>query len=163
MYLSKALLAIAGAVFLASCAVAGPTTVTTSVGPRPGRLSHDYIGYLTVYSATEEHRDGDGPPFYPHSDYEIHTRDGKLLKQVRNALGSSDETPERVTLPKGLYTVVAKSETAGTVSIPVVIKTGQATVLHLEREKDWKPNLSGARESDLVRLANGQIIGFRAQ
>ena len=65
-------------------------------------------------------------------------------------------------MPKGLYVVVAKSETAGTVSIPVVIETGKSAVLHLEREKDWMPDLSGARESDLVRLANSQVIGFRA-
>ena len=160
---SKALLAIGGALFLASCASAGPTIVNTPIGPRPPRLSHDYTGFLTVYSATEEHTDGDGPSRYPHSDYEIYTRDGKLFKQVRNALGYSDETPERVTLPKGLYTVVVKSETAATVSIPVVIETGKATVLHLEREKDWTPDLSGARESDLVRLANGQVIGYRSR
>lgn len=42
-------------------------------------------------------------------------------------------------------------------------KTGKATILHLEREKDWVPNLSGAKESDLGRLGNGQVIGFRAQ
>jgi hypothetical protein len=163
MYLTKALVAVIGASLLASCASAGPTIVQEAVGPQPSRLSRNYTGYLIVYSATEEHTDGDSPARYPHSDYEVYTRDAKLFKQVRNALGYSDETPERISLPKGLYTVLAKSETAGSVSVPVIIETGKSTVLHLEREKDWMPDLSGAKESDFVRLANGQIIGFRAK
>jgi hypothetical protein len=34
--------------------------------------------------------------------------------------------------------------------------------LHLEKEKDWQES-SVIRSSDLVRLPNGQPIGFRAQ
>src|SRR5712691_8659356 len=101
MCLSKTLLTISGALLLTSCASTGPTAVNTSVGPRPARLSHDYVGFLMVYSATEEHQDGDGPPRYPHSDYEVYTPDGKLFKQARNSLGYSDETPERFALPNG--------------------------------------------------------------
>ena len=49
------------------------------------------------------------------------------------------------------------------VSVPVAVETGKTTVLHLEREKDWKDVAAGIRSADLVRLPNGQPIGFRAR
>jgi hypothetical protein len=68
-----------------------------------------------------------------------------------------------VTLPKGTYTVVAWSDTSGEVSVPVAIEAGRITVVHLEMEKDWKEASAVIRSSDLVRLPNGQPIGFRAR
>jgi hypothetical protein len=46
--------------------------------------------------------------------------------------------------------------------VPVVIEPDKTTILHLERERAWKES-SVIRSSDLVRLPNGQPIGFRAQ
>jgi hypothetical protein len=162
--MSRSLSAIIGALFLTGCASTGPTATTVSdpIGPRPLGLARDYVGFLEVCSATEEHADGDNTYRYPHTDYQIFTSDGQLFKQVRNAITLSDESPERVTLPKGRYVVAAQSETSGLVNVPVVIETGKTTVLHLERQKDWKPELA-SRESDLVRLPNGQVIGYRGR
>jgi len=162
--MSRSLSAIIGALFLTGCASAGPTAMTVNdpIGPRPLGLARDYVGFLEVYSATEEHTDGDNTYRYPHTDYQIFTSDGQLFKQVRNAIILSDETPERVSLPKGRYIVAAQSETSGPVNVPVAIETGKTTVLHLERKKDWKPELAW-RDSDLVRLPNGQVIGYRGR
>jgi hypothetical protein len=153
------LIAIGAMMLLASCASVPATAVRETAGPQAGRL-YPHEGSLKVYSATEEHFDGD-TAYYPHTDYRILTRDGSMFKEVRNVISPSDEVPATVTLPSGAYTVVAESETSGTVSVPVIVRTGGTTVLHLERDKDWTPPAL-ARESDLVHLPNGQPIGFRA-
>jgi len=50
---------------------------------RPGRLDYRTElrqGYLKVYSAIDEFKDGDAW-YFPHSSYEIYTIGGKLLKE----------------------------------------------------------------------------------
>ena len=158
--LCRTILGIGFAALLAGGAFARPTAVREAAGPQPRGLNLR-VGFLTVYSATQEHLESDNTYRYPHTDYRIYTRDGRFCEWVSNALSASDEMPERVILPSGEYRVVAESETEGTVSVPVVIRTGHTTELHLERNKDWTPPML-ARASDFVRLPNGQPIGFRA-
>jgi hypothetical protein len=106
-----------------------------SPGPvRPGNL--DYWtqlpqGYLKVYSATDEFKDGDAW-YFPHSSYAIYTINGKLFKNVKNQRSADDEIPEVVALPVGTYTVVARSERDGYGRMLVVIKEGQQTILDLD-------------------------------
>ena len=75
-----------------------------SPGPvRPGNLDYRTElpqGYLRVYSATDEFKDGDAW-YFPHSSYAIYTLDGKLFKNVRNRRSANDEMPEVVVLPVG--------------------------------------------------------------
>jgi hypothetical protein len=101
----------------------------------------------------------DDPSLLKYTNYQIDAADGTLFKEVPN----NDQEPTRVILPKGTYTVVARSDASGMVSVPVAIETGKTTVLHLEREKDSKEAAAGTRSVDLVRLPNGQPIGFRAR
>ncbi len=101
---------------------------------RPGRLDYRAElrqGYLKVYSAIDELKDGDGW-YFPHSSYEIYTINGKLLKIVGNHISRSDEIPEIVALPVGFYTVVARAEKAGYIRVPVVINEGRETILDLD-------------------------------
>jgi hypothetical protein len=93
-----------------------------------GQLSQ---GSLVVNSATDAFEDGE-VPYYAHSSYVIFTTDGRLFKNVENHMSNSDEIPEIVTLPVGFYTVEARSERAGYVRVPVVIKTGWRTILNLD-------------------------------
>jgi hypothetical protein len=93
-----------------------------------GQLSQ---GSLVVYSATDAFDDG-GVPYYAHSSYAIYTTDEKLFKNVENHISSSDEIPEVVTLPTGLYVIEARSERDGYVRVPVVIKAGQQTMVDLD-------------------------------
>ena len=88
-------------------------------------------GYLKVYSAIGEFKDGDAW-YFPHSSYEIYTIGGKLLKNVGNHISRGDEIPEIVALPVGFYTVVARAEKAGYIRVPVVINEGQQTILDLD-------------------------------
>jgi hypothetical protein len=88
-------------------------------------------GYLKVYSATNEFKDGNAW-YFPHSSYAIYTTDGKLLKNVENHISRNDEIPEIVPLPVGFYTVVARAEKDGYVRVPVVINLGQRTIVDLD-------------------------------
>jgi hypothetical protein len=101
---------------------------------RPGNWDYQTEsrqGYLKVYSASDEVRDGD-TRYFPHSSYIIYTTDGKLFKQVENHRSGDDEIPELVSLPVGSYRVVARSLRGGYVRILVVIKKDQETVLDLD-------------------------------
>jgi hypothetical protein len=84
------------------------------------------------YSATDEFNDG-GTLYYAHDAYTIYTLDGKLFKNVENHISRSDELPETVSLPVGSYTVVARSERDGYVSVPVMIRNGRRTIVDLGR------------------------------
>ena len=105
------------------------TGVTKSVHAQAGELSH---GALEVYSATDEFNDG-GTLYYAHGAYAIYMLDGKLLKNVENHISRSDELPETVSLPVGSYTVMARSERDGYVSVPVMIRNGLRTIVDLGR------------------------------
>jgi hypothetical protein len=87
-------------------------------------------GSLAVYSATDEFNDG-GSLRYAHSSYAIYATDGKVVKNVDNHISRDDEIPQIVSLPAGSYTVVARSEKNGYVTVPVVIKAGRRTILDL--------------------------------
>ncbi|HEX4138761.1 MAG TPA: hypothetical protein VHY09_00320 [Candidatus Methylacidiphilales bacterium] len=130
-----------------------------AVGPRPEALPEsDYVGTLVVYTATTERPDGGNTTRYPHTPYRIY-QDGKLVRQVQNGQDIENETPTTVTLHRGRYTVVAQ----GRVRVPVLIETGRRTTLHLDDETAWTPDATTAEKKDLVRLPNGQPIGYRAQ
>jgi hypothetical protein len=88
-------------------------------------------GYLKIYSATDEIRDGDAR-YFPHTSYVIYTTDGKLLKNVKNHRSAGDEIPELVSLPVGSYLILARSLRDGYVGMRVVIKEDQQTILHLD-------------------------------
>ena len=101
---------------------------------RPGNWDYhteSRQGYLKVYSAADEVRDGDAR-YFPHASYVIYTIDGKPFKNVKNHGSADDEIPELVALPVGSYIVVARSVRDGYVKMLVVIKEDQRTILHLD-------------------------------
>ena len=130
-YVNPRSLAVALFIILALLGMArgNVTGVTKSVHAQAGELSH---GALEVYSATDEFNDG-GTLYYSHGAYAIYTLDGKLFKNVENHISRSDELPETVSLPVGSYTVVARSERDGYVSVPVMIRNGLRTIVDLGR------------------------------
>lgn len=159
LMLRNTILSVSTAVLAASCASAPPTIVHKTVGPGPTVVNQEHNGFLKVYSATEWIAYDDLPSLLKYTNYQIDAADGTTFKEVAN----DDQEPTRVILPKGTYTVVAWSDTSGKVSVPVAIETGKTTIVHLEREKDWKEAPAGIDSDDLVRLPNGQPIGFRAR
>jgi hypothetical protein len=105
-----------------------PITDLPAVGPQHPAKS----GTLIVYSATEEHNDGD-VHYYPHTSYEIYSQNGRPLRDVRNHISLCDETPDAIPLSPGKYAIIAKSETQGLVRVPVLIANGLPTVVNLGR------------------------------
>lgn len=103
-----------------------PRTIAL-LNPR-AKIAEVVGGSLEVYSASDGFDDG-GVFYYAHSAYDIYGSDGRLFKAVQNHTSRSDENPETVALPAGNYTIVARSETKGFVTIRVVIQRGQRTVL----------------------------------
>jgi hypothetical protein len=154
--LQNTIISVAKAILLSSCA-SSPTIVHDTVGPALAAVDEGHNGVLIVYSATAwTSGDDDGPRQLNYTDYQVSSADGTALRQVTNG----DDQPARVSLPKGNYTVMAESDNLGTVNVPVAIAPGKTTILHLEREKDWKTD--SIPDGDLVRLPNGQPIGFRS-
>ena len=101
---------------------------------RPGNWDYhteSRQGYLKVYSASDEVRDGD-MRYFPHTSYVIYTIDGKLFKSVKNHRSADDEVPELVSLPVGRYAVVARSLRDGYVRMYVAVEEDQQTILHLD-------------------------------
>ena len=86
-------------------------------------------------------------------------RNRKLLETRRPC--RADEMPAVVSLPVGDYDVLADSEEYGRITVPVVIEAGVTTTLSL----DGRSRFPAMPETDasLVRLPNGQPIGWRAQ
>jgi hypothetical protein len=104
-------------------------------GPvRPGSWNYQAElrqGYLKVYTASDEVRDGD-MRYFPHTSYVIYTTDGKLFKNVKNHRSADDEIPEFVSLPVGSYLIIARSQKEGYVGMRIAIKEDQQTILHLD-------------------------------
>jgi hypothetical protein len=119
-------------------------------------------GYLLVYSAFQTTTaDFNRTPYRrQYSDYRILSSDGKdVIESVHNDTGLLISGPTRVTLPVGRYRVVARANGYGTVTVPVVIRAGQSTLVHLEGSV-WWPKSSGIHDSDPVRLPKGEIVGW---
>jgi len=98
-----------------------------------------------------------------HGNYSIYDTQGKLIERVSNARGMNDASPAQVKLAPGAYLVEALTEQFDTfrhpVIVPVEIKPGLATVVHLDGT--WNPEPSTAN-ADMVKFPNGDIIGWHS-
>jgi hypothetical protein len=175
-------IAAAGAMLtLVGCASAPNVAVREPVGPAPtGQVGAIADGQLQVYSARQRapvdlnveeflwNNDfGKNDFLYEaaHTGYSIFTRDGTLLQRVSNARSWNDGQPTLVALAAGCYKIEAEVEGDNGVSlvadVPVVIKAGQTTVVHLGR--DWKPSSAPPDKHALVQAFDGRFIGWRGQ
>lgn len=153
------------AALLSGCASENDKVVLDTVGPRIERSADagaDH-GTLTVYSAYEVNADFNArDPYRPeYSDYTIYASNGDLLKKVHNNSGTILQEAVPVTLSPGKYTVVANANGYGLVTVPVLIKARENTVLHLEGDGSWT-NASGLDQTNAVHLPDGETVGWRA-
>ena len=139
--------------------------VLDPVGPPPLQRSavNSKKGTLLVYSAYDvggnwNGRDPDRPV---HSNYQIFSRDGNLLRSVHNDSGTLQQDPVPVELPAGKYRVIANANGHGEVTIPVIIEAQQTTLLHLEGGGSWSNGME-SNPTNVVRLPDGQMVGWRA-
>jgi len=143
---------------LASCASQPIALAPVGPGPYVNGASLNRKGDLQVYTEREEYYEDD-ISYFPCTDYQIYTIDGKHLKRVWNHQNHEDEYPATVTLPPGEYVVKARAESYGLVTVPVVVKPDKTTRVILQ--PGWKPGETVAK-SDLVQMPNGYFVGWRA-
>ena len=133
-----------------SCSSSGSPLVLGPVGPEMSkRFESTPTGYLKVYSATEDHADGD-VHYFPHTSYSVYSEDGTIVKKVANAIGTHDEDPALAELPAGTCMVLAESESYGMVKVKVVIEPGKLTTVNLEYNNPSQRDHSKSN-NDLVR------------
>jgi hypothetical protein len=145
---------VLGLTALVGCAARPPFVVHDTVGPR--RQGRHADGELVVYSAT--YVTAANQSLYPaHSDYTVCDQQGRPY-EVRNRSGLFGSDPAQVHLLPGRYEVKALRTGAGYVVVPVVIEAGEKTVLDL----DGTAMPQQAARNDVVRLPDGQVIGWRA-
>lgn len=160
------LAAMSVGVFLSGCATANHGPVFDTVGPpiSSSKATDFNNGSLTVYSAYEVNADFNArdPNRPEYSDYKIFTPDGKLLQKVHNNSGTILQDAMPVELPPGKFTVRARANGYGFVTIPVIIESRKTTILHLEGGSFW-PDESVFNQTNAVRLPDGLVIGWKAQ
>lgn len=155
--LRSAALIFVGAM-LTACAT--PRQVLEAVGPAaPSARSEAGSGRLVVFTPQEQTSSGE-VTYQQHSSYRVLTLEGQLVQFVRNQSGGRDSQPDVVLLPAGSYVVQASAERLGPVSVPVLVQSLKTTEVHLR--PGWKPDLEGRGKSDVIRLPNGQPVGWRA-
>lgn len=140
-----------------------------AVGPAPQNPAiSSSIGELQVYSALQagyvQDRYGDMREeiVQQFSPYKIFRADGEPVLSVDNDRKSGVLEPEVARLAPGTYCVKARARGYGRVSVPVIIKSGERTVVHLEGGQMW-PDKSVFNASNAVFLPNGTIVGWKAQ
>jgi hypothetical protein len=150
---------IAGAVLAPALAAipahAGP--VLPAVGPTPpGVYDKVTVGYLKVFSRTQETQWGEGSYYYPHTAYWIYDTAGKRIT-VDNHDSEIDGNPQKVELTPGRYVVKAWSDNDGLVTVPVIIKLARMTTVNLEENKQASNN-----DSRAIKAPSGQFVGWKA-
>jgi len=153
-------IALIGAVIIPLLAGCASTPVAlNSVGPAPVRPAVEHVptGWLRVYTATNAREIGDNTYFYTHTGYHIYVEDGKLWKYIPNHTGDMDESVADVQIPEGNYRISAQSEAYNLVSVPVIIRAGKTTDIHLETT--WKAPV-GTPTNELVYLPDGYPVGW---
>ncbi len=155
-------IAFIGAVIIPLFAGCASTPVAlNSVGPAPAKPAGEYVptGWLRVYTATDAHEIGDNTYYYTHTGYHIYGEDGKLWKYIPNHTGDMDESVADVQIPEGNYKISAQSEAYNFVFVPVIIRAGKTTDIHLETT--WKAP-AGTPTNELVYLPDGYPVGWKS-
>lgn len=160
-----AILAAALISLLSGCVAPPKASVAVApVGPNPSApRTMSSQGRLEVFSSLSQRTDDQNqestyPVWYQHTDYYLCDLQGKTLEHVFNAAGHYEEYPRSVKLAPGNYIVEAESAPTYWVQVPVTIKRGQTTRVHLDG--NWAPP-GYAGKSQVVTLPNGKAVGWR--
>ena len=151
---------ISGTAAMLLCAGCATSITLAPVGPSPVAFqTSSGDGQLEVFSALSGHIEGNNPTWYQHTDYEIYNEQGHRMEHVRNSRGYYSQRPRVVTLPAGRYIVKARARGARQVNVPVVIKAGELTPVHLDAK--WSPAID-ASGTQLVKGPDDYPVGWRA-
>lgn len=156
-------IALLAAAFV-GCASDSSVVVDQPVGPdlappRGNVNQNNKDGSLIVYSALES-ADPISSDYPTHAGYAIYDESGKLIRQVDNRSGPFYQSPETVSLPPGKYKVKARATNHGLVTVSVIVKENETTVLDLDSSHFRQHKPTGAGQ--WVRLPSGEVIGMRS-
>lgn len=117
---------------------------------------------MIVYSrlswrSDDQNQESRDAAWHQHSDYYLCDAHGRVMKHVFNAGGHYSREPRAVKLPAGSYIVEAQSAPDYWVKVPVVVKRGATTEVHLDG--NWAPP-SYLDHSKLVTMPNGNPVGW---
>jgi len=146
---------------LAGCATRTSMVVNEPVGPdlaRPRVNLSQGQGQLVVYSALDVVSPVDAD-FPAHTTYEVYDMSENLIRRVDNRSGSFYQTPATVRLSAGEYKVKALATNHGLITVPIIIKENETTVLDLDSTHFRQHKPTGAGQ--WVRLPTGEVIGMR--
>jgi len=145
--------AIAG-ILVAGCA-SDPLTLQ-AVGPwTSNKTRRADVGSLQVFTAPTERNDAGIQYLYPQNYFIYQTN--TLVKSVVNSATMSEQ-PSVVDLPPGEYLVRAPADGFGWVHVPVVIKAGSLTEVHLDRR--WRPG-DWRSATNLATMPDGSPMGAK--
>jgi opacity protein-like surface antigen len=147
------------ATLLASCATA--PVALAPVGPNPADFQTSAgTGQLEVFSALSGRAEGSNPTWYKHTDYYLCDSQGRTMEHVINNPGHYAQRPRLINLAPGQYIVEARAKDTLRINVPVVIKAGEITSVHLDGS--WQPPTDAPR-TELVYDANGSPVGWHSE
>ena len=152
-------LIMACSILVSGCAFDTQPVALAPVGPHP--MPEDAgpgKGSLLVYSAWGAL---DNRYYRSHSDYKIFATDGKLVRRVFNTICFDDYDPVEIQLPAGEYRILAMSQSAGRVLVPVRIAAGLTTSVYLDGYDYLRSSSIGSNH--VVKLPDGQVVGWAAE
>lgn len=154
---------VAAVLLLQGCAPYRNHLVLDPIGPPPSPIVNSgLMGELIVFSAFDIHAYFNNRPYQRlYSDYKILSDDGAPLQVIHNNVMGASGGPKPVTLSRGHYRVIARANGYGWVTVPVVIRPNDVTIVHLEGGSASWP--SGRLATNGVRFPDGRIAGWSAK
>lgn len=150
--------------WLTACARDHKAIVLRPIGPTPlEKQAPTMQGSLVVFSAFDVQANftATDPERRRHTNYKLFSANGELLQTVNNDTGRMIEGPVEVPLAAGSYKITARANGYGVVTVPVVVVTGRATIVHFEGGF-LGPSPKGSVGANLVRLPGGEAVGWEA-
>lgn len=98
---------------------------------KPVVLAKAAKGTLVVYTETYLAVDGD-IDYYPHRSYDLLTRYGEPIRQVRNRQSKNDESPTKVSLSPGTYLIRPRTSRLNSPEFLVEITAYKETIVRVE-------------------------------
>ncbi len=144
----------------ASCALTQKPVLLEPIGPGPATPAASApAGFLKV-DTTVKCYPYDRQFYYAHTAYGVYDADGHRVRSVQNEASFHSSEAALVTLPAGSYNIMGWADGYELVKVPVVIKSGLLTEVNLEAHN--KLTLLGAKQGDIVRMADGRVVGWSA-
>jgi len=151
---------------LPGCISLGPlsnppfTTDTIAPGPSTHLDGLHPQGELQVFNTTTPYKTSSGYILAAPQNYRIQDATGRWRSAINFDPAAPDTTPIPIRLAPGRYTVTSLADTYRTATVPVLIRSGQRTVVNLN--SDGFPFNPPPADRAVV-APDGYIVGWRSE